>query len=204
MHEFKSIALSQSISEDTDVRAQFDVDGYAVLHHLIHPTEAAVLWTYLIRSAEQGAMRGGDAQAPGTPNRYGDPTMDRVLERLTSTIATITRLRLAPTYSYLRLYKHGDCLARHVDRPACEISVTMNLGQEPKEPWPIGICGRHGERLVQLAPGDALIYRGMECPHWRDSFRGDRLGQVFLHYVDLDGPHQSWKYDRREALAHRR
>ena len=35
-----------------------------------------------------------------------------------------TGLQLIPTYSYARIYKKGDILKRHKDRPSCEISTT--------------------------------------------------------------------------------
>jgi hypothetical protein len=38
--------------------------------------------------------------------------------------------RLYPTYSYARLYKPGEELKKHKDRPACEISATITLGFE--------------------------------------------------------------------------
>ena len=47
-----------------------------------------------------------------------------------------TGLELIPTYSYARIYKKGDILKRHKDRPSCEISTTLNLGGDP---WPIFI-----------------------------------------------------------------
>ena len=40
----------------------------------------------------------------------------------------ITGLNLKPTYSYWRLYKTGDVLKRHKDRPSCEVSTTLCLG----------------------------------------------------------------------------
>jgi hypothetical protein len=45
-----------------------------------------------------------------------------------------TGIKLSETYSYARIYKEGDVLARHKDRYSCEISTTLNLGGEP---WPI-------------------------------------------------------------------
>ena len=37
-----------------------------------------------------------------------------------------TKLKLSETYSYARIYKKGDVLARHKDRYSCEISTTLN------------------------------------------------------------------------------
>jgi hypothetical protein len=51
-----------------------------------------------------------------------------------------------------------------------------------------------------LQPGDALLYRGHDCFHWRDAYAGQQLAQVFLHYVDRNGPHAAEKFDGRESL----
>jgi hypothetical protein len=51
-----------------------------------------------------------------------------------------------------------------------------------------------------MAQGDAVLYRGMEKHHWRKKFKGEWQAQVFLHYVDADGPHKEWKFDKRPSL----
>jgi hypothetical protein len=146
-------------------------------------------------------MDPGDGQVAGTPAAYGDFFMDGLLNDLLPSIATASGLELFPTYSYFRVYKRGDVLRKHRDRPACEISVTLSLGYEPNRPWPIWIEGPRGNASVELARGDALLYRGLECTHWRDAFPGDRCAQVFLHYVDRNGPHAEWRFDKRPRLG---
>src|SRR5262249_1590060 len=126
-----------------------------------------------------------------------DGVLADVLPRLEASIAA----ELSPTYSYFRLYKRGDVLERHVDRPSCEISLTVCLGFVADRSWPIGIEGPHGIAAIELAPGDALRYRGCECAHWRDAFDGESAAQLFLHYVDRNGPYAGWVFDRRGALA---
>jgi hypothetical protein len=38
--------------------------------------------------------------------------------------------------------------------------------------------------------------------HWREKYtEGKWQAQVFLHYVDADGPHVNQKYDGRESLG---
>lgn len=54
---------------------------------------------------------------------------------------------------------------------------------------------------MNLEAGDALLYRGIECPHWRTHFEGDHQAQVFLHYVDQQGPCAEWKFDKRDSLT---
>lgn len=117
---------------------------------------------------------------------------------------SVTRLKLFPTYSYFRVYKRGDILVKHTDRPACEISVTLCLGYQAEHPWPILFEGQAGISFIELAPGDALFYRGVECTHWREPMVGERAAQAFLHYVDQNGPYAEWKYDKRPAIPFNR
>lgn len=161
----------------------------------------AELFRYVRRMAEAGLMSSNDDQVHGTPAVYSDFMMEHLLVTILPEVENASGLSLFPTYAYLRLYKHGDTLARHTDRPACEISVTLCLGAQPEDPWPIWVEGPNGTTAVKLSAGDALLYRGIECPHWREAFAGRYLAQVFLHYVDQRGPYAEWKFDKRESLT---
>ena len=129
-----------------------------------------------------------------------------------------TGLDLIPTYSYSRIYKNGDILRRHKDRPSCEISTTLNLGGEP---WPIFIDGTGADSIlsgretttvvkpnapegtkVLLEVGDMLVYSGCELEHWREPLEGDVCGQVFLHYNHVNGPFaEKNRFDKRPMLG---
>ena len=54
---------------------------------------------------------------------------------------------------------------------------------------------------MTLGPGDAIIYRGIECAHWRDALEGQEAVQAFLFYVDQNGPHAEFKFDKRKNLS---
>ena len=124
-----------------------------------------------------------DEQVPNTYSHYADMLMETLLEKVKPTMEKHTGLKLSPTYSYARIYKNGDVLARHKDRYSCEISTTLNLGGDK---WPIYLdpTGKEGQAgiKVELEPGDMLIYSGCELEHWREEFKGKDCGQVFLHY----------------------
>jgi hypothetical protein len=145
--------------------------------------------------ARNGMMSSGDRQLPNTPCAYADSAMEELLFDMHSEIEHLTNLSLFPTYSYFRVYQQGDVLARHTDRPSCEVSVTITLGCEKL--WPIWIKGPVRTSEVFLPPGDALLYRGLECEHWRDECLSPRHAQVFLHYVEREGPHSEWRLDKR-------
>ncbi len=174
--------------------------GYLVVPRLIAPALTEFLWSYVHTKFAGRLLSGGDPQVPNTPSDYGDAAFDGLLEYLRPQIEGHTGLELHPTYSYFRLYKRGDRLKRHRDRPACEISVSLNIGQTPSDAWPILVERDHGPYSALLSPGDALVYRGTECFHWREPYQGMQMVQVFLHYVDRNGPHCEQKFDGRPTL----
>jgi hypothetical protein len=54
---------------------------------------------------------------------------------------------------------------------------------------------------ITLHPGDMLVYKGREVPHWRECFDGNYWIQAFFHYVDADGPLASHKFDGRSGIG---
>ena len=130
-----------------------------------------------------------DKQIPNTYSHYSDVVMETLLIKVLPIMEKETGLKVLPTYTYARIYKKGDILERHKDRPSCEISTTINLGGDE---WPIylepsGEEGKEGTKVV-LEPGDMLVYRGCDLEHWRNAFEGNDCGQVFLHYNDASSP----------------
>jgi len=159
-----------------------------------------------------------DKQVPDTYSHYADIAMEVLLEELLPLMKKETNLNLIPTYSYARIYKKGDILHRHKDRPSCEISTTLNLGGDS---WPIhlspnenvGIAESEGGEKgitsssnakgvkVDLEPGDMLVYSGCILEHWREKFDGNDCAQVFLHYNNIDTQGEKNIYDGRMHLG---
>ena len=119
-----------------------------------------------------------------THSMYADTIMETLLQLSTPSFETGLGLRLFPTYSYFRMYKTGDVLELHVDRPQCEIRMTLCLrydvsnAKDSNYIWPIyadnslnysehvslalGTARPEDGKAVLLKPGDCLIYRGCE------------------------------------------
>lgn len=184
-----------------ETRAQFSRAGYAVVSRLLTDSARAFLYDYAVKAARHGHLEAGDEDVPGTPFRYADSFMESLLEILLPRISTASGLALDPTYSYFRVYKHGDMLKPHCDRPACEVSVSVSLGYHADAPWPIWVETDGAATPVTLAPGDGMLYRGIDLRHWRERFEGTEAVQAFLHYVDRNGDRRDWKFDRRPKLA---
>lgn len=181
----------------------FGRQGYVVVRGLVPQARIRSVHDHLERRAAQGSLRmEGDTQVPGAPSAHGDAVLDTLMAELRPAVEFCTGLQLFPTYSYARIYRHGDELKPHRDRAACEISLSLNLGQVPADvPWALNVNGPDGTVACLLMPGDALLYRGMDVTHWREHYAGHSLAQVFLHYVDQNGPHRDEKFDRRAALG---
>ena len=180
---------------------EFGEKWYVVQRAIIDADSLSFLYEHALALANSSRIALGDAQVADAPVAYGDPHLDTLLETIRGKVEEATGFELLPTYSYLRFYKRGNVLEAHRDRPACEVSMTVNLGMSADEPWPIWIAGPQGVASVSLNPGDGMIYRGCDCYHWREPFTGDHLAQVFLHYVDRNGRNTEWKYDKRPRLA---
>ena len=188
----------------------FKKNKYQVIKGAISKELADIGYTYLQISAEAdywmmqnyvthsgNPLVGNfhDKQVPGSYAKYADRLMETLLLKTIPVMKAKTGLDLIPTYSYTRLYRTGNILNRHKDRPSCEISTTLNLGGDP---WPIFIDPTGSNNVVDeskgimkpdapkgnrvdLKPGDMLIYSGCKLEHWREPFQGKLCGQVFLH-----------------------
>ena len=150
-----------------------------------------------------GFYEPADGQIPHTYSSYGDIVMETLMLKCQPIMEKTTGLKLQPAYTYARIYKKGDVLKRHKDRFSCEISTTMHLGGDKWDLYlePSGQKGKKGIK-VNLKPGDMLVYSGCELEHWREKFKGESCGQVFLHYNNEKTPGSSQNlFDKRPHLG---
>jgi len=126
-----------------------------------------------------------------SPAWYNDPLMNSILYSKLSKVKLYSKLKLYPTYAYWRYYVLGATLPKHVDRPACEVSVTACI--KKYDNWPIVVEGVSFE----LKEGDAVLYAGCDQEHGRPGiYKGEGMAQVFLHYVNQTGPNKDHAYDQ--------
>jgi len=209
----------------------FKKNKYQIIRGAISKEIADIAYRYLQISAEadhwmlnnsvthEGNRLLGNFNDPQVPNsyaKYADRLMETLLVKTIDVMQKKTGLKLVPTYSYTRLYRTGNILKRHKDRPSCEISTTLCLGGDH---WPIYLDPTGSNNVideyknihkpgapkgveVNLKPGDMLIYSGCDLEHWREPFEGKLCGQVFLHYNHADGRFAKTNlYDKRPLLG---
>lgn len=179
------------------MNAQLEQNNFLFVPNFISRECAESLQEKFIETEKTGEYI-KDNQAPNSPAVYNFKPFLELLCQKVHEVSTLIEEPVLPTYTYARIYKNGEVLARHRDRPACEISLTLNIGGDAF--WDIGVQKPSGEEVnLNLNPGDALLYLGCVADHWRDKpFSGNNYSQVFLHYVRSNGPN-AWAYfDKRQ------
>ena len=183
------------------MNAEFQKDGYVIVKNFLDRKLCDFLSQYFWL-LKMNRLTTGDHQVPDSDVIYGDCAFETLMASSHGFLCDLLGVKLYPTYSYARLYYTGNDLEAHLDRPSCEFSVTLTLGGEFEKIWPLFIEKADGQGIAcHLGIGDALVYKGCERRHWRMPFEGVWQAQVFMHYVDANGPSAEWKFDKRPLLG---
>lgn len=181
---------------------EFETNSFVVIKGFLGPETVDIISHYLENSLNRYPENNLGADKNSKLAWYADPLMEVVLKNSLPNVEVATGLALYPSYSFTRVYQKGDELKPHVDRPACEISVTCHIATKGAA-WPIYMKAPGKAPTVHyLAPGDACVYKGCEVTHWRDKAEHTDINvQIMLHYVDKNGPNVGYKFDRRASLG---
>ena len=129
---------------------------------------------------------------------YKPTPMQRMLEQVKSKIETVVGEKLLPTYSFITGYTNNSYMSIHKDRPACEVSVSINLASTFD--WGLYITDLQGSTTKVITNvGDGVIYLGPQVEHWRDLLitnKPEFYIQTFLHYVKANGKYAKYKDDK--------
>ena len=209
---------------------KFEKDGYLIVkdlwdpEDLYHPLpDVKGQLNYWNKDVTQFNHNPVEGQVEGSLARYWHPQYRNAHTGIRRKLEKIIGGTLYNTYYYDRYYFPGQALTKHADRDACEISVSIhvstNLPDKLKD-WPFKIKTPDtytddkktailipGEgRAAILNPGDGLLYKGCERPHWRDAMPTPEkvedapkeyyYHQIFFHYVLQDGQRAHCAWDR--------
>ena len=192
----------------------FERDGYLVVKSLWNPDalirpvpQERGQINYWGKKLDQFSYSELEQQVEGSLAVYSHPQYREIHSGIRLKLENIIGRKLYNTYYYDRFYFKGQELTRHADRDACEISVSLHISSNPaKIEWPFWIKDVQENHVsVVLNPGDMVIYKGCERPHWRHPlksayskkelfFRNLKklkddtwYHQIFFHYVLADG-----------------
>jgi len=181
--------------------AAFAAQRYVMLESVLTDPLLAVAYEYLWKRAYTGCEATNGRQDPRAPSFYADPLMETLLELVQSVAKAFSGLDLLPTFSSAQFYGRGASVGPLVGRPACEVTLSLAVGYRAAKIWPLHIGTPAGVQTALLDRGDAILVRGCECPQWRGEFDGDYHCQASFHFVDRDGPHSEWRFDKRPTLG---
>ncbi len=177
----------------------FEKNGYVVLTSALSEKVCDSLTDHMFSLFAEGKLVKDD-QCPLSDAVYGDPSFDELLQQFAEPVGKHIGRKLLPTYTYSRIYRPGEILKKHKDRPACEISATLTLGFDKPPIWPI-FADEQKQVAITLNKGDMMVYKGCELLHWREEFKGQWHVQVFFHYVDANGPYKNHHLDGRSEFG---
>ena len=165
---------------------EFKKLGYVVLKNLVPTADLSRLYQYTLENMGRGNL--DDGQVPGSPSFYQDREVVKLQKKLLPALEAAIDMQLLPVFSYHRVYRKGAILRAHKDSSRAEISASINLGQRG-EPWDLWLLDyEENPHKVTLAPGDALLYNGLNLCHWRGKLTAsDFVSQIMFHFVDKNG-----------------
>lgn len=181
----------------------FEAAGCVQVSGFLDPLTVGTVSQYFQNRINRGEWNAATSADPTTKLAYyADPFIEVLLGAYKEEVEKICGKELLPTYSYARVYQAGEELKPHVDRPACEISVTVNVAHNG-DVSPIYMqYGKNEPSKHELAPGDAVIYKGCEAIHWRLPMEQNQVNvQFMLHYVNKNGQNTAYTMDKRAAFG---
>ena len=217
---------------------KFDKNGYLVVKDLWDPIELyhplppiTGQLNYYDDNIQNFNHQPVEMQVEGSLARYWHPQYRTIHSGVRKKLEEVIGRKLYNTYYYDRYYFPGQALTKHADRDACEISVSIHISTNlpdnlkdwefkiktpdtytDKRKTAVLVPGE--ERSCILNPGDGMVYKGCERPHWRDPMPGTPIGkkskklfgkkqqqeqyyhQIFFHYVLQDGNRAHCAWDR--------
>ena len=205
----------------------FEENGFLVIKNLYDykkllcpPPEKTGMYKWWGKKLDQFTYNEDESQVEGSIARYWHPHYRQAHRDIRLILEKEIGRKLYTTYYYDRFYFVGQELTRHTDRSACEISVSIHIGTNLQDNWPIyfktpdKFSDLSKKELVEkgkvfglnLEKGDGVLYKGCERPHWRDRMPGSfeeinghekyYYHQIFFHYVLQDGIRAHFAFDR--------
>jgi len=162
--------------------------GFAPVSCLIHPFQLSALRRYYRKQIRLGKMPLGDSQSSQRYHAHNESVARFFHHQLTKAVSLIVGRPVKPSYVFFASYQEGASLAKHIDRPQCEFSMTFCLDYSPEPerqtPWPIQLHTPGAVSTIYQSLGDGLVYLGCEVPHSRGVLpTGHTSSSIFFHYV---------------------
>jgi hypothetical protein len=206
------------------IEGDYREDGYTTIRSLVPPEVAANLFKQLQMDL-QSAGRSFESFAQSQPlskqqtvdisGHFYRP-LTTFLWGLTPIVSQLTGADVLPSYDYFRIYQKDDICRVHSDRPSCEHSVSLTLAYSDGKPWPLEVGSRRvvqeepcvedfGDEpysAVEMQPGDAVLYRGIDLRHGRMKPNPNGWSaHLFLFWVERGGEFAQHAFDEERLRS---
>jgi hypothetical protein len=206
------------------IEGDYKKDGYATIRGLVPPEVAGMLLKQMqidLRAAGK-SFETFAKEHPLSKQHTIDISghfyrpLTTFLWGMTPIISDITGADLLPSYNYFRIYHKDDICRVHSDRPSCEHSVSLTLAYSDDVAWPLevgsqpvsneGPCfddfGDEPFASVEMQPGDAVLYRGMDLRHGRIKPNPNKWSaHLFLFWVERNGDFKQHAFDEQRLKS---
>lgn len=163
-------------------------NGYQKVTGLITPEEAEglaqILWTDVKTYPPEYCPDRGFVW-----KLYKSPCLKKLATKFHPIMEKVVGEPLKETYWFTTIYTNNSYMAKHIDRDACEISLSLNLKSNCN--WTLNLEDLQGkEHRLNTKAGDAIYYLGREVLHGREllvSKHQQIYIQSFFHWVRTNG-----------------
>jgi hypothetical protein len=178
--------------DDMTTLGHFNKNNFAVIPDLLDPMLVTFLSSYYANMKDSKDEHFGSDWT--SLNGAGDACADAVMYMIREKIEEKVGMELVPGFSFVRIYKKGDSVGRHIDRGANEVNTSTTITMDAD--WPIEFQHKFGgERfLLGNKPGTGVAFRGMEMEHWRHKYTGESQVQLIAGYVIKGGEYDKPQY----------
>jgi len=203
--EFSQMSISDYALLFPNAQNYFLDHKYIVVNNILHPFVLEAVQKCFEKRIERNLFPLGDPQSKRYIS-FNDRCARFIQYQLTDFVRKITAHNAKPSYTYFGGYVGGSNLKPHTDRNQCEFTLSLTLQNYPKNSiWVLSlnknpIFEKNDEDRgynsitfpkeedivdVTLRDGDGLLFMGRHLPHFRrgELKEGNKLNQVFLHYV---------------------
>lgn len=171
-------------------RAALERLRYCPLPQLLDPVLRGALANYYRQLIAAGDWPLGDAQVEQRHGWHNERIAQFLHNQLTDMVSSISGRPLKPTYCFASAYRGGAVLEAHLDREQCDYTLSLIVDEQApagEASWPLWFQTSEGQHQVRLHPGDAVLFRGCELPHWRGSASPDHEQiNLLFHFVPAE------------------
>jgi hypothetical protein len=164
-------------------------ERYVIFQQWLNPIQIAALRVYYRQIQAEGYLRVEDSKDVVRTYAHNDPFTCYLHTQMSDWVNRVTPEKVKPSYTFVSYYEQTG-MGQHTDWEQCAWNISVMIDPQPEElptlTWPLFI---RTENLIEarLEPGDAIMYKGIEDPHWRDPLPSGHKATVSLfHFVDQD------------------